>query len=734
MSLLYECISGIIQGGILDGTEQLVERDQIAELCVGKLRGMITLEGDPNRKTLTSNSGQPWLTIYTVKYVALLAFYKIVTFYPDLVATHQDVILSCIDDADVSIRLLALQLGSGMVNSGNLQIVVNRLMKQLQDHSNSAPAPGSADYMVSTEELATDSDCDVLEKPSSGETLGPTSTQALPNDYRKTIIHHVLDMCCREAYANILDFKWYVDVLIQLAGVLPPDHEGNARPEPYHDHKNGHVNEVAFAVGAELRNIAVRVASVRAYTVRVVNALLDPGQNPEGTNSGARHVLEFAAWIVGEYVRDLATPRETLNLLLSVPNYPTSQILCAYLQAIPKVLSHVLSITEFEWSLQVQAETSLLLARIAEFMESFVRNPNSEVQERSMGYLELLRVSIQAAKSHAIGSQHGPLILRQALPSLFNGQELKPVASAAQKKVPLPQDLDLASHINNNLEELLTNAAADGLSDPAALAVQDNYFEKIKEPRNTAAIDILPNTSAAWSYLDAREASPAPHRARSVQPESRKDDPFYIDSYKHEVSGTARSFQDAPSDPREQDVNLESIPIMSLQIGHDDADLSVDEFNSDPTRLKIQGKAHITPEETPDEVSALNPPQARGQALDGSSSRQRGHSSRNKSVLQVDSSSVSTFQLSSDEISDSRAPPGDKTKDDVEMAKALASVERMRMEMQRASERVDVAADIPVGGALIKKKRKKKKPKESATITQSRQEDLDAETSDRRYA
>ena len=51
MSLLYECISGIIQGGILDGTEQISERDQIAELCVGKLRGMIALEGDPNRKT-----------------------------------------------------------------------------------------------------------------------------------------------------------------------------------------------------------------------------------------------------------------------------------------------------------------------------------------------------------------------------------------------------------------------------------------------------------------------------------------------------------------------------------------------------------------------------------------------------------------------------------------------------------------------------------------------------------
>ena len=49
MSLLYECINGVIQGGILDGVEGIKEGDEIADLCVGKLRGMIVMEGDPNR-------------------------------------------------------------------------------------------------------------------------------------------------------------------------------------------------------------------------------------------------------------------------------------------------------------------------------------------------------------------------------------------------------------------------------------------------------------------------------------------------------------------------------------------------------------------------------------------------------------------------------------------------------------------------------------------------------------
>lgn len=52
MSLLYECINGIIQGGILDGAEGTVEGDEIARLCVSKLRGMLIVEGDPNCMTI----------------------------------------------------------------------------------------------------------------------------------------------------------------------------------------------------------------------------------------------------------------------------------------------------------------------------------------------------------------------------------------------------------------------------------------------------------------------------------------------------------------------------------------------------------------------------------------------------------------------------------------------------------------------------------------------------------
>ncbi len=55
MSLLYECINGIIQGGILEAVEGTTDGDEVAKLCVGKLRGMMVIEGDANCKLIFAN-------------------------------------------------------------------------------------------------------------------------------------------------------------------------------------------------------------------------------------------------------------------------------------------------------------------------------------------------------------------------------------------------------------------------------------------------------------------------------------------------------------------------------------------------------------------------------------------------------------------------------------------------------------------------------------------------------
>ena len=55
MSLLYECISGIIQGGILEAVEGTTEGEEVARLCVGKLRSMMVIEGDANCKLCSAS-------------------------------------------------------------------------------------------------------------------------------------------------------------------------------------------------------------------------------------------------------------------------------------------------------------------------------------------------------------------------------------------------------------------------------------------------------------------------------------------------------------------------------------------------------------------------------------------------------------------------------------------------------------------------------------------------------
>ena len=52
-----------------------------------------------------------------MKYIALLAMVKIVPTHPHLIAEYQDMIMSSVNDPDISIRLRALDLVSAMVSA-----------------------------------------------------------------------------------------------------------------------------------------------------------------------------------------------------------------------------------------------------------------------------------------------------------------------------------------------------------------------------------------------------------------------------------------------------------------------------------------------------------------------------------------------------------------------------------------------------------------------------------------
>lgn len=57
-----------------------------------------------------------FLFFVSVKYLGLLAMSRILKSHPKSVQTHKDLVLTCLDDKDESIRLRALGLLYGMVS------------------------------------------------------------------------------------------------------------------------------------------------------------------------------------------------------------------------------------------------------------------------------------------------------------------------------------------------------------------------------------------------------------------------------------------------------------------------------------------------------------------------------------------------------------------------------------------------------------------------------------------
>ncbi|CAI7588075.1 unnamed protein product [Penicillium discolor] len=656
MSLLYECINGIIQGGILDGEENLQERDEVATLCVGKLRGMIVMDSDPN-----------------LKYVALLALNRIVATHPTLVSMQQDVIMDCLDDADVSIRLQALELAVGMVSSDSLQPVVNRLLDQLQQAS--APA---AELVDSSE--------------------SPKAPLLWPNDYQTEVVHRILDLCSQKNYSEIVDFEWYVAVLVQLVGLLPPSESEDewGPPKEQEAMPNLRMN-AAVRIGTEIRNVAVRVKGVRMEATRAAESLMFVDNRstffPSSSTIGDG-VLGPVAWVVGEYAEYLLSPNRTLLSLIDISNASLpSRTLPLFLQAIPKVFIQV-SQTSQPGELW-KSEMSLLLARVIEFLEALAAHPDLDVQERAIEFLEVLRLAAEALTSD---TQEIPFLLASVIPNLFTGLELNPVATSAQRKVVLPDSLRLEEPFSHNLPGLFSNLDSPSSHESKSWETSDFYHlpelsSPNKQTRDLAPVDLQPPASYQNFTGVPVESSTGVQRRMLERRERFKDDPFYI-APSGESSGTSTPFHEALNTSNGEVLDIDSIPIVDLKLG--DEQLSHVDFDRQRSRRPPVSKLVVASDETFEPPNSLT-----------DTSRPKGasddHPTYKRSLLQVDSSSLGNLSLAKGPSPQFSADEGD-----TEMARAMQQVEEVRLQMQRASERIQLEG-TPAEGTLVKKKKKTKK-------------------------
>ncbi|EMT64988.1 AP-3 complex subunit delta [Fusarium odoratissimum] len=697
MSLLYECINGIIQGGILGNSDDS-GTDEIATLCVNKLRGMVMIDGDPNRKFSTT----------LVKYVALLAFNKIVTTHPYLVSQQEDVILECIDSPDITIRIQALDLVQGMVTGDNLVSIVSRLMKQLKSsmpaRDKSLPGTPPNDPNESEDEFA-----EPAPKPKA-------ESAPLPDDYRIDVIGRILGMCSKDNYSSVLDFDWYIDVLTQLVRMAPASRKVDDDLGPV-EKARANVSE---KIGDELRNVAVKVRVMRSTAVRAAEIILSQlnTDTPPGykITSGA---LKSVAWIMGEYASQLAVPDEGLNGLLQlIPRTNNPEVLTTTLQAVTKVFATIVGDESEPWTAERKSRVSLLMARIIHVFEPLALHPSLEVQERAVEFTELLKLTAEAASSQPASTddveQDPPLLLTQAIPSLFNGWELNSVSKGAQLNVPVPVGLDLDEPIHANLAKLLSEADSITLATDDSDEFETYYHQKppptsidSSAPAISRIAEPIEEYSTSYqqadedTYLDADIVA----RRKAERLERNKDDPFYIPS--NDTPRTSTPIHNILQSSNGPDLDIDSIPIMQLELSR----AGTPAAQPPRPQPKPRQKVVIAADETLEGSASGGLRSYDSENNSDSFTKSKARKTKTKQgLLGVDSSGIGSFSL------EGQPSTGfdyeQQQREDIEMQQAMKEVERLRLEMQRANERIQVAQGVDVEGTVVKKK--KKKPKKDA--------------------
>jgi AP-3 complex subunit delta-1 len=612
----------------------------------------------------------------------------------------------------------ALNLVVGMVNSDNLMAIVGRLMRQLRNSpiASSTDDPANGRARVAGVIPIADSDESDAEESLRVEKKSNQSPP-LPEDYRVTVIQKIIEMCSRDTYTNIADFDWYVDVLVQLVRVCPAT-KTSANLDGTEDadlSTSGNHGDVSYEIGQELRNVAVRVRSVRPEAVEAAQSLVLVDKRDQmfpASGNGGQGVLECAGWLVGEYANLLSKSDGVMTSLLhSSTSHLPSRMLVVYLQAIPKVFASMSGNEQISWTPERRSLITLLMARIVHFLEPLAMHPNLEVQERAVEYLELMRLASEAASGTEPGHDNGdfvdpPLLLTQAIPALFTGLEINPVAPGAQRKVPFPEDLDLDTPINSNLQFILQQAELETIFDADEDDVYQAYNERIGT-YNEPSISI-----SAADHLDAPKSEPASYqnaveeeyldpdilaRRKAERRERYKDDPFYIDPDRDRNSGDSTPLHNIIKNSNGEGLDIDAIPIMDLELEKQDRGRDA----ARPSQRKPRRNVEIIVDETlgPDEASSSG---------DGSrpdlvrSAQARGK----KSLLEVDSSGLGALSLEDDGTGGSKLDMERREQEEAEMAKALKEVERLRLEMQRAAERIHIR-DAPPEGTLVKRKKKK---------------------------
>uniref|UniRef100_A0A8B9Q6J6 AP-3 complex subunit delta-1 n=1 Tax=Apteryx owenii TaxID=8824 RepID=A0A8B9Q6J6_APTOW len=458
--------------------------------------------------------------------------------------------------------------------------------------------------------------------------------------YRDELLTKIIDICSQSNYQYITNFEWYISILVELTRL-----EGT---------RHGHL------IAAQMLDVAIRVKAIRKFAVSQMAMLLDNAHliASNTQRNGICEVLYAAAWICGEFSEHLEEANQTLEAMLrpKVTTLP-GHIQAVYVQNMVKLYASILQQKEQSGEKEAAQEiTQLMIERLPQFVQS----ADLEVQERASCILQLIKY-IQKLQIKEVP-------VAEEVIALFAG-ELNPVAPKAQKKVPVPEGLDLDAWIN----EPPSDSESEDEKPKTIFHDEEQRPSRHKQPE-----------------IDEEELA----RRREARKQEQANNPFYIKS----SPSPQKRYQDTPG--------VEHIPVVQI-------DLSVP--------LKVPGMPMS------DQYVKLEEERRHKQKLEKDKKKKkqkkekRGKHHRHNSLhteSEEDIAPAHHVDIITEEMPENALPSDEDDKDpndpykalDIDLDKPLADSEKLPVQRHRNAENLKSPdSEAPLAEKKSKKPKKKEK-------------------------
>lgn len=395
-SLIYECINCIVNGAMLSPDSS--KDKETAKLCLEQIMKFF--------ETKDSN----------LKFVGLLALINTIKIYPSLIRkVHgvSNIIMECLSDNDLIIKHKALDICHYLVTEDNIVDVIKILLVQL--------IPGE-DVVIS-------------------------------DSLKLEIVLKIISIGSHDNYSNIPNFKWYIAVLKDMIhlNLLPLKSLSQTPTNAVLSYDTNKV--ISTEIGKEFKAIITRIPAIRANVLAVVIEMV---LNVKVLESCPLLLKDFY-WILGEYIGELKVKAEEadnsdsedesdeednnlddtktnrilsmgkkIEILNNLVNFKIDKtleisgekcnfqipqklidhkeydILVVAVQALVKLYSSIVDDYVFNYSIDNKIphskfiELAYNLNKLIDFLTHWENHSFYEVQERSLSWLEFLKLSLEA--------------------------------------------------------------------------------------------------------------------------------------------------------------------------------------------------------------------------------------------------------------------------------------------------------------------------------------------------